>query len=168
MTMLPFGQIAPISRRAVAYVIDALIAGGLAVVLSGIVVMIAVLTGSPEGMLVVLAIGIPVVVALELAWMLVYTYMQVGTGSIGMRVQGVRLVDAESGASIGFWRALLRNVIFGLAASIVVGYFSPLFDGSGRFQGWHDKVAKSLVIDARTATPAAPPTQAMPVAQPFD
>jgi uncharacterized RDD family membrane protein YckC len=167
MTMLPFGPVAPISRRAVAYVIDALIAGGLGVVLSGIVVTIAVATGSPEGILLVIAIGMPVVVAIELAWLLIYTYMQVGTGSIGMRVQGVRLVDAENGGSIGFWRALLRNVIFGLAASIVVGYFSPLFDGSGRFQGWHDKVAKSLVIDARSSSPAAPPTQAMPVAQPF-
>ena len=167
MTILPFGQIAPTSRRAVAYVIDALIAGGIGIVLSGILVTIAVATGSPEGLLVVLAIGVPVVVALELAWLVVYTFMQSGTGSIGMRAQGVRLVDAANGESIGFWRALLRNVVFGLAASIVVGYFTPLFDGSGRFQGWHDKVAKSVVIDARAAAPAAPPTQAMPVAQPF-
>lgn len=167
MTMLPFGQIAPIPRRAVAYVIDALIAGGLGIVLSGILVTIAVLAGSPEGTLLVLAIGMPVVVAIELAWLLIYTYMQSGTGSIGMRAQGVRLVDAANGDSIGFWRALLRNVIFGLAASIVVGYFTPLFDGSGRYQGWHDKVGKSVIIDTRTAAPAAPPTQAMPVAQPF-
>ncbi|WP_243231945.1 RDD family protein [Microbacterium sp. CIAB417] len=163
MTMLPFGQIAPISRRAVAYVLDALIAAGLAIVLSGILVTIAVLSGSVEGMLLILAIGAPVVVALEIGWLLVYTYMQVGAGSIGMRAQGVRLVDAATGDSIGFGRALLRNVIFWLAGSIVVGYFTPLFDGTGRYQGWHDKVAKTLVIDARVSAPTAPATQAMPL-----
>ena len=161
MTTLPFGQVAPISRRAVAYVIDALIAAALGIVLGGILITVAVLTGSPEGMIGVLLIGGPLVSLALLGWMLLYTAMQSGKGSIGMRAQGVRLADAATGESIGFWRALLRNVIFGLAGSIVVGYFTPLFDGSGRFQGWHDKVAKSVVLDARVDV-ASPATTAMP------
>ena len=79
-------------------------------------------------------------------------------GSIGMRAQGVRLASAVDGTPLGFGRALLRNVVFGAAAGIVVGYFTPLFDGSGRFQGWHDKVSKAVVLDARTS--AAPARRA--------
>ena len=45
MTQLPFGQIAPISRRAVAYLIDALIAGGLAIVLSVVLGIATALSG---------------------------------------------------------------------------------------------------------------------------
>lgn len=148
MTQVPFGQIAPISRRAIAYLIDALIAGGIGVVLTLVLVVAANLSGSLEGSVATLVIGGPIVSLVLLGWFVFYTFMQAGAGSIGMRTQGLRLIS-EDGTPLGFGRTLLRNVIFGLAAGIVVGYFTPLFDGSGRFQGWHDKVAKSLMLDAR-------------------
>ncbi|WEK61960.1 MAG: RDD family protein [Candidatus Microbacterium colombiense] len=165
MTQLAFGRVAPISRRAVAYLIDALIAGGLGIVLVGGLVVAATLTGGLDGMLSTLLVGGPIVSLVLLGWFIVYTLMQAGNGSIGMRAQGLRLASAADGAPLGFGRALLRNIIFGLAGSIVVGYFSPLFDGSGRFQGWHDKVGGALVLDARAATtanatPVAPVTPA--------
>ena len=164
MTQLAFGTVAPTSRRAVAYIIDAAIAAGIGIVLSILLVIFAVLAG-PEGMLGVLAVGGPVVWLVLVGWLVFYTFMQAAGGSIGMRAQGLRLVQEADGAPLGFGRALLRNVIFALAASIVVGYFTPLFDGSGRFQGWHDKVARSLMLDARTvgATAPAPATQAMSI-----
>lgn len=151
MTMLPFGQIAPISRRAVAYLIDAVIAGGLAIVLGVVLALVVGFSGSIEASIATLAVGGPIVGLLMLAWFLVYTWMQAGAGSIGMRAQGLALVRESDGAPLGFGRALLRNVIFGLAAGVVVGYFTPLFDGSGRFQGWHDKVATSVMLDARVS-----------------
>ncbi|MFS0912106.1 RDD family protein [Microbacterium sp. 179-I 3D2 NHS] len=154
MTQTAFAQIAPISRRAIGYLIDALIAAGLTIVLGGALMIVAMLAGSLEGTLTTLIVGGPIVSLLLLGWFVVYTLMQAGKGSIGMRAQGLRLVSARDDAPLGFGRALLRNIIFGLAASIVVGYFTPLFDGSGRFQGWHDKVAGALMLDAR-ATPAA-------------
>lgn len=160
MTQPALDQIAPLSRRAVAYVIDALIAGGLAIVLSGGLLVAASLTGSVEGMVGVLLVGGPVVSLVLLGWFVVYTVMQAGAGSIGMRAQGVRLVAAADGGPLGFGRALLRNVIFGLAAAVVVGYFTPLFDGSGRFQGWHDKVAGSLILDARKTGPVGSASEA--------
>ncbi|PKQ35703.1 MAG: hypothetical protein CVT61_04750 [Actinobacteria bacterium HGW-Actinobacteria-11] len=160
MTQPALDQIAPLSRRAVAYVIDALIAGGLAIVLGGGLLVAASLTGSVEGMVGVLLVGGPVVSLVLLGWFVVYTVMQAGAGSIGMRAQGVRLVAAADGGPLGFGRALLRNVIFGLAAAVVVGYFTPLFDGSGRFQGWHDKVAGSLILDARKAGPVGSASEA--------
>lgn len=162
MTLLTFGTVAPTSRRAVAYIIDALIAAGIGIVLSIVLVIAAVMAGT-DGILGVLAVGGPLVSLLLLGWFIVYTLMQGGRGSIGMRAQGLRLARADDGAALGFGRALLRNIIFWLAACIVVGYFTPLFDGSGRFQGWHDKVAKSVMLDARAdaGTLAQPPTQAV-------
>lgn len=153
MTQPALDQIAPISRRAVAYVIDALIAGGLGIVLGGGLLLASMLSGGLEASITVLLIGGPVVSLVLLAWFIVYTVMQAGKGSIGMRAKGLRLVSAADGEPLGFGRALLRNIIFGLAGAIVVGYFSPLFDGSGRFQGWHDKVASSLMLDARVPAP---------------
>lgn len=153
MTQPALDQIAPISRRAVAYVIDALIAGGLGIVLGGGLLLASMLSGGLEASITVLLIGGPIVSLVLLAWFIVYTVMQAGKGSIGMRAKGLRLVSAADGEPLGFGRALLRNIIFGLAGAIVVGYFSPLFDGSGRFQGWHDKVASSLMLDARVPAP---------------
>ncbi|WP_454171111.1 RDD family protein [Microbacterium maritypicum] len=167
MTQPATDQIAPVSRRAVAYLIDALIAGGLAIVLGGGLLVGASLTGSLEGSIGVLLVGGPVVSLVFLGWFVVYTVMQAGNGSIGMRAQGLRLVSAADASPLGFGRALLRNIIFGLAASVVVGYFTPLFDGSGRFQGWHDKVAGSLMLDAKVPAPvgsaaASPAAPAVP------
>ncbi|WP_417509915.1 RDD family protein [Microbacterium sp.] len=164
MTQLSFGTVAPTSRRAVAYIIDALIAAAIGIVLIVILVVIGFATG-PDGLLAVVGLGAPVAWLLMLGWFVVYTWMQGGKGSIGMRAQGLRLAREADGAPLGFGKSLLRNIIFGLSASIVVGYFTPLFDGTGRFQGWHDKVAHSLMLDARGAgaAVAAPATQAMPV-----
>ena len=78
-----------------------------------------------------------------------------------LRDATLRLVRDGSEAPLGFGRALLRNVVFGLSAAIVVGYFTPLFDGSGRFQGWHDRAAGAIMRDARTASgPSAAPAGA--------
>lgn len=165
MTPSASDQIAPISRRAIGYLIDAFIATALAIVLYGGLVVAATLAGS-NGMLTTLLIGGPIVSLLLLAWFAVYTAMQAGAGSIGMRAQGLRLVSAAEGGSLGFGRALLRNIVFALACAIVVGYFTPLFDGSGRFQGWHDKVAGSLMLTTRGATAADVPRAAAAAASP--
>ncbi|REJ06855.1 RDD family protein, partial [Microbacterium bovistercoris] len=167
--MLPFGQVAPVKRRVLAYVVDALIAAGLAIVLTIVVAVIAVSAG-PEGYLGAYTVGMGILSLVMLAWFIVYTAMQGGTGSIGMRAQGLRLARAADGTPIGFGKALVRNLVFGVTAWIVVGYFSPLFDGSGRFQGWHDKAAGALMLDARVPAapaapaPPAPQTTAMPAA----
>src|SRR5690606_7643715 len=116
------------------------------------IVMITSALAGPEPATAVLAVTMilfPVIGVLELGWFIVYTVMQAGRGSIGMRAQGLRLANASDGSALGFGRTLLRNVIWGLAASIVVGYFTALFDGSGRFQGWHDKVAGSVMLAPR-------------------
>lgn len=168
MTMLPLGEVAPIQRRVIAYILDALIAGVIPVV--GTIIVVGMLTaaatsGDPTaGVLAATVVVMPIIGVAQLAWLIVYTLMQAGSGSIGMRAQGLRLASARDGEPIGFWRALLRNIVFALAGSIVVGYFSPLFDGSGRYQGWHDKAADAVMLNARAAVPEVSlSTMAMPV-----
>lgn len=153
---------ASIGRRVGAYVIDGIIAGLIAAV-PAIVFGVAVAVNATRvdraalALLVIAAYAIVLIVSL--GWVVVYTLMQGGAGSVGQRVLGIRLVDAGIGTPIGFWRALLRNVVWYLGASIVVGMFSPLFDRSGRRQGWHDLVGRALVVGAsRAPLPVAPPS----------
>ncbi len=159
MTMLAAGTVAPLQRRAIAYIIDVLIASAIGIVAGLIFFGVWALTGRE---LTALLFGGPVLALVSLAWALVYTWMQGGAGSIGMRAQGLRLVSATTGEPLGFGKALLRNLVWGLTAAFVVGYFSVLFDSSGRFQGWHDKAAGALMIDARVSKgDAHPETSAM-------
>lgn len=167
MTTIPPGDIAPIRRRVVAYVIDALIAGVLPVV--GVVVMVTVMVSALQsrdaaaGALASVAVAAAVFGLLILGWFVVYTIMQTGKGSIGMRAQRIRLASAADLAPLSFWRALLRNIVFSVTGSFVVGMFSPLFDGTGHYQGWHDKVAGAVMLDAAAVHPIAPASSA-PVA----
>jgi uncharacterized RDD family membrane protein YckC len=65
--------------------------------------------------------------------------------TIGMRVLRLRVVDADNGAPIGYGRAAIRflmSIINSLACYI--GWIWVAFDA--RKQGWHDKVANSVVI----------------------
>lgn len=158
MTIPGIGPIAPVSRRAIAYLIDAVIAGLLCGIGYGIVLG-ATLGGGVTDVATALAgmaLGISVVGLVMLVWTLVYTFMQGGGGSIGMRIMKLQLVREDGSAPLGFGRALLRNLVFGLSAAIIVGYFTPLFDGSGRFQGWHDKAGGALMRDLRDAAATAP------------
>ena len=160
MTVSPLGDASPAStgRRVGAFAIDLAIAYLIGAVLVGIVAGAAfgLATAKPAAVAALLFAWSGIAVIL-LGWWLVYSGMQGGNGSIGQRMLGLRLVDANAGEPIGFWRAVWRNVVFGLAGSIVIGYFSPLFDRSGRRQGWHDLAAAALVVDVRGASPSSRP-----------
>ena len=95
MTQPAFGTVAPPARRAVAYIIDALIAAGIGIVLAVILIVLTVAAGT-DGMLAMLAVGGPIAWLLLLGWFIVYTVMQAGKGSIGMRAQGLRLAREAS------------------------------------------------------------------------
>ncbi len=149
---------ATIGRRVGAFAIDLGIAYGIAAVLVGVAVPVVFgvgATGDSASLAVAVVLAYLVIGGALLAWWLVYSAMQGGRGSIGQRALGLQLQDVDSRDRIGFWRALWRNIVFGLAGSIIVGYFSPLFDSSGRRQGWHDMASRSMVLDIRAghATP---------------
>ena len=156
MTVSPPGD-APsgtIGRRVGAFAIDIALAYLVAGVIVGIVAGVTVALAralQPDELAAVMLFAWSGLVLLLLGWWLVYSGMQGGHGSIGQRLLGLRLADAGSGEPIGFWRAVWRNIVFGLAGSIVVGYFTPLFDASARRQGWHDMASGAVVVDVRAA-----------------
>jgi uncharacterized RDD family membrane protein YckC len=98
-----------------------------------------------------------------LGWVLVFTALvaiyEVGLtatrgATLGKAAVGVRVVDAQHLGTIGWGRSLLRWVIpwgAGLLCGVaqLLIFASPLFDGSRRNQGWHDKAANDLVIRSR-------------------
>jgi uncharacterized RDD family membrane protein YckC len=65
--------------------------------------------------------------------------------SPGKRAMNIRVIDFETGGSIGFSKALIRNIVR-LASGIVclLGYLWMLWDKEK--QTWHDKVAASVVV----------------------
>lgn len=146
-----FARPAALGRRVGAYLIDGVVASLIVAVAAGILAGISL---STEG-------AFPVVLAsvgaflVSLAWFLVYSLMQGGAGSIGMRILGLRLAHAGDDVALGFGRALGRNLVWSLGAAIVVGMFSPLFDGSPWRRGWHDKVSGAVMTDIAGRGPLA-------------
>ncbi|TDW90647.1 MULTISPECIES: RDD family protein [Kribbella] len=74
--------------------------------------------------------------------------------TVGKMIMGIKVVKSADGQLPGFGPAFMRwllpiigAAICGIGALLV--YLSPLFDSSGRVQGWHDKAANTLVIGLR-------------------
>ena len=66
-------------------------------------------------------------------------------GTPAMRLLKLRVVDATSGTPIGFGRAILRYV--GYILSVLVCYIGLIWAAfDGRKQGWHDKIAGTVVL----------------------
>ncbi len=145
---------ATMRHRILAVVIDSAIAAAVNGVAVGIVFALSMVTAVPILWL------LPVLGVVSTAWFLVHTGMQGGRGSLGMRFTGVRLAHASDDAELGFGRALGRNLLWGLTASVVVGFFSPLFDSSRWRRGWHDLASGAVVVDVAPAPrPSAPVEQ---------
>ena len=114
-------------RRFAAYLIDVLMLGILSVILE------TVLKG----------VGYALSVIIYLAY---FTYFEGSTGqTAGKRALGIRVVDFDTGGSIGFARALLRSIgRYVSAIVILIGYLWMLWDRE--HQTWHDKFAGSVVV----------------------
>ena len=153
---------APTSRRVMACVVDVAIGAALALAV-GTLVAVAVFAPGPAQTAAGLAGGILLVQlavgAVAVAWTIVLSVLQGGAGSMGQHAAGVRVVDRDTATPIGFGRAFMRTIVWSATGSIIVGWFSPLFDASRHRQGWHDKVARAVVVPAakRPHADAAPP-----------
>ena len=104
MTMLPPGDVAPIKRRVIAYVIDAVIGAAVGVIVPAIIMWIIIAVSGD--VLTGLLVAAPLFGVFGLAWLLAYSFLQAGRGSVGMRLQGIRLAKATDGSGLGFGRAL--------------------------------------------------------------
>lgn len=164
---------AGLGRRAVAVVVDGLLTllvGGWLWVVAGVRSASAAADGRTSALdetgfpaWVTAACAAAVLVLVVVQWVL---HGRLGW-TIGRRLLGVRTVDARSRRPIGMWRVLLRGLVvaagsLALGVGQVVVLLSPLFDSSGRRQGWHDRAARALVLDVRgghgaAAVPPPPP-----------
>ena len=76
-------------------------------------------------------------------------------GSPGNAALGIRVLDAGTGAPIGPRRALLRQLVLGVATLPTFGLgtatlaWTAAMDPGGRRHGWHDRLAGSEVLDVR-------------------
>ncbi|RPF22928.1 RDD family protein [Myceligenerans xiligouense] len=153
---------AHVGRRIVAWLLD----GAVGSVLFGAVYGIAlVIAQPPEGviaideneqraMLTTLVAGLWGGLGLMFLWSLSMWIWEGRSGkTLGNLALGIRTVSAADQEPVGFWRILLRMLVVGAGSlACVVGAWvvllSPLWDKSGRKQGWHDKAAGTVVIDA--------------------
>lgn len=74
--------------------------------------------------------------------------------TIGKQIMGVKVVREADGQVPGGGPAFLRWLIpfvgsFVCGIGTLIVYLSPFFDNSGKRQGWHDKVAKTVVISTK-------------------
>ncbi len=74
--------------------------------------------------------------------------------TLGHRLLGIRTDAVDSEAPVGAGRGLLRWLVLALCGVVplvgtVLVLVSPVFDSSGRRQGWHDKAARSVVISTK-------------------
>jgi len=78
-------------------------------------------------------------------WAGYFTYYWSEGATPGMRLFRIAIVDANSGIPIGFSRAFIR--VLGYIVSAIVCYVGLIWAAfDGRHQGWHDKLANSIVI----------------------
>lgn len=147
---------ASVGKRVLAYVIDALAAfllGG-AFLSAGAWQIAAVAggDGTPGGALTLSLVGLVLLLGVGIAQ---WWYNGTRGATLGKALVGLRLLDADTGRPIGMGRALVRGLVVAagaLAFSVgqLVVLASPLFDSSGRRQGWHDKVVRAILLDVVT------------------
>ncbi|MGV9424848.1 RDD family protein [Streptomyces sp. NPDC003656] len=95
---------------------------------------------------------LPLMLLLGLATLL-YEWLMIGLvgATLGKLAVGIRVLRADTGQKPGLLKSFLRWIIPTAAGYVSCGigqllvYLSPFWDNSGRQQGWHDKVAGTVV-----------------------
>ena len=136
--------------RFLARVIDGVIVGGLAVAVikgAGAITVTCpadttVLSTSCPGGVTTVSPILWVVVAIAILY---YPVMWGLGGSLGHRILGMRVVDAKTGKFIGIPRGFLRGLGY-IIADIPIGLGLFWAGWDARKQGWHDKIAGTVVV----------------------
>lgn len=78
---------------------------------------------------------------------ILYEFVLIATRgrTLGKAARGLTVRREPDGNLPGWAPAALRYLVL-VAVPFGLSYLSPLFDGSGRRQGWHDKAARTLVV----------------------
>jgi uncharacterized RDD family membrane protein YckC len=158
----PGHVVAELDRRFYAFTLDRVIAWSV----DGAVAYVAFRTLIEPGQV---AAGIALIVATVLLVGAAFAVVLglLGT-SPGMALVGLRAVDDTTGGPIGVGRALLRQLILGVATLPTFGLgvatlaWTAVMDPGGRRHGWHDHVAHSAVVDIRPVPVEVPEEDVRP------
>jgi len=137
--------------RFVAYIVDSIIIGIpvliLAVILGVIIGVASSSSSSSSSTTNAAATGVSSLIQLiSLVISIGYFVFFWGRGqTLGMRLFKLRVADANTGAPIGYGRAALRFLGYVISAIVCyIGLIWAAFDA--RKQGWHDKMANTVVL----------------------
>jgi len=152
-------KVATFGQRIVARIIDFVILGVLYVLVTFMGLGAASQTVDPVtgevsgGGLTAILLTYLVVLTLGVAYEVVLIAIKGQT--VGKMVMGVKVIKQVNGEVAGWGPSFVRYLIPTLASMLTCGlgglvvYLSPLFDKSGRMQGWHDNAANDLVISTK-------------------
>ena len=145
---------ATMGKRLLAYVIDmvACVVLGGGFVVAGTLPLIRTMQDTSGAPVVSVSpiLGIGYVILLGFG---IFQWWFLGTRgyTVGKKLVGLRALCAQTGQPVGMGRAFLRLLVPAAGSLLFVGqalvYVSPFFDSSGRRQGWHDKLAGTMVFD---------------------
>ena len=149
-------ELAGVGPRILAFLIDGLIPGGIALVgyiLAAVFVVGGASTQSQGASAAGAGIGILIFFVFYGGALVFSLYNHIvlvvknNGQTIGKKMMKVRIVK-EDGTAITYLDAFLRNVIGYLISGAIcdLGFIWALFDA--RKQGWHDKIFKTLVVAA--------------------
>jgi len=163
---------APLGRRVLAWLIDAIIVGipswiAVAVMLRGVLDRSADAASGTEAFqpsdlfpLQALVWGLMLVAGLVVVGIEGATGRTVGKLALGLRTQ-----DVAPGLPIGVARGIVRGLVFGAFMLVcwvgeLLVLLSPVFDSTPRRQGWQDKAARAVVVRVDAAPPVPRPLPA--------
>ena len=141
-TMVPIGRTeGTLGRRFFAYMIDIVMIAIFSLLLSAAIAVIGLLTFG-------LGLGL---FALVPASAIIYNAITIGgprQSTIGMRMMGLRVVDATTGGRVGMLTAAVHALLFYLAAGTFVLWLFDLFLGFARSDGrlGHDLLTGVVLV----------------------
>lgn len=141
------GQYAGFVSRLLAYGIDIAVILVMLIALSWLVETVMILFPpvlvDPEGLLQLTIAGVVVLGTAAIYYLFFWTLLGQTPGKM---LLGVRIVSLD-GSRLTFWQALRRFIGYFLSAlALYAGYWWVLIDN--RRQGWHDKLAGTIVVYA--------------------
>jgi uncharacterized RDD family membrane protein YckC len=139
------GRYAGFWIRFVAYIIDSIITGVVLFVLLVVTKPITCETSDGTTCIAGTTMISPLFWVLILIVAVYFIILWAVGGTLGQRMLGMRVVNATTGGNLGLGRSILRYL--GFIISTIPIYLGLIWAGfDARKQGWHDKIAGSLVV----------------------